>query len=171
MTKRDAPLTFFGNGLPTGSAVVLKSRFRLYSASPIPILNLATRRFRTIGPRLILNFGGTCSRRRRSRSRQPGGNAPGSTAPQKHSAEGAAHGWHEFRTARLFESRFQRLFTRATRFPGAMPQACHECCAFGATQIHATRSTPTPRSASAHQPSSGRSGGLRCFPRALRSWH
>src|SRR5437773_12543539 len=37
MTKRDAPLIFSGSGLPpAGSAVFLKSRFRLYSASPIP---------------------------------------------------------------------------------------------------------------------------------------
>src|SRR6266481_5296781 len=35
MTKCDAPLTFFGSGLPAGSVVFLKSRFRLYSASPI----------------------------------------------------------------------------------------------------------------------------------------
>src|SRR4051794_1508676 len=35
MTKRDAPLTFFGNGFPAGSAVRRKSRFRLYSSSAI----------------------------------------------------------------------------------------------------------------------------------------
>src|SRR3982751_6618838 len=36
MTNREAPLTLFGNGLPPfGSAVVEKSRFRLYSVSPI----------------------------------------------------------------------------------------------------------------------------------------
>src|SRR6266403_2916357 len=35
MTKRDAPLTFFGNGLPAGSAVFLKSRFLLYSSRAI----------------------------------------------------------------------------------------------------------------------------------------
>src|SRR3984893_7432821 len=35
MTKRDAPLTRFGNGLPPfGSAVVPKSRFRFYSGNP-----------------------------------------------------------------------------------------------------------------------------------------
>ena len=37
MTKRDAPLTFLGSGFPAGSAVFLKSRFRLYSVSPIPL--------------------------------------------------------------------------------------------------------------------------------------
>src|SRR4030095_15235617 len=37
MTKRDAPLISFGSGLPpAGSAVFLKSRFRLYSANPLP---------------------------------------------------------------------------------------------------------------------------------------
>src|SRR5215469_18278482 len=36
MTKRDAPLIFFGSGLPAGSAVFSKSRFLLYSANPIP---------------------------------------------------------------------------------------------------------------------------------------
>jgi hypothetical protein len=35
MTNREAPLTFFGSGLPAGSAVSLKSRLRLYSANPI----------------------------------------------------------------------------------------------------------------------------------------
>src|SRR5690242_3246164 len=36
MTNREAPFTLFGNGLPpSGSAVVAKSRFRLYSARPI----------------------------------------------------------------------------------------------------------------------------------------
>jgi hypothetical protein len=30
-------LTFFGSGFPTGSAVFLKSRLRLYSANPIPL--------------------------------------------------------------------------------------------------------------------------------------
>src|ERR1700694_478159 len=35
MTKRHAPRTCFGRGLPFGSAVRAKSRFRLYSLSPI----------------------------------------------------------------------------------------------------------------------------------------
>src|SRR5262252_3478263 len=35
MTNRDAPLTFFGTGLPAGSLVFLKSRLRLYSVSAI----------------------------------------------------------------------------------------------------------------------------------------
>src|SRR6476469_10907768 len=38
MTKRHAPFTSFGNGLPLGSAVTLKSRFFLYSANPIASL-------------------------------------------------------------------------------------------------------------------------------------
>src|SRR5882757_7501023 len=37
MTNRDAPLTFFGAGLPAGSPVFLKSRLRLYSVSAIPL--------------------------------------------------------------------------------------------------------------------------------------
>jgi len=32
----DAPFTFFGAGLPAGSLVFLKSRFRWYSVSAIP---------------------------------------------------------------------------------------------------------------------------------------
>jgi hypothetical protein len=36
MTKRDAPFTAFGNGLPpAGSAVTEKFRFALYSLRPI----------------------------------------------------------------------------------------------------------------------------------------
>src|SRR5436190_23850029 len=39
MTKRDAPRTPFGKGLlPFGSAVFRKSRFALYSASPIAFI-------------------------------------------------------------------------------------------------------------------------------------
>src|SRR6266496_1759855 len=37
MTKRDAPVIFLGSGFPAGSTVFLKSRFRLYSVSPIPL--------------------------------------------------------------------------------------------------------------------------------------
>src|SRR5882757_1116670 len=37
MMNRDAPLTFFGAGLPAGSLVFLKSRLRLYSVSAIPL--------------------------------------------------------------------------------------------------------------------------------------
>jgi hypothetical protein len=39
MTNREAPLTFFGAGLPAGSLVFLKSRLRLYSVSAIPTQN------------------------------------------------------------------------------------------------------------------------------------
>src|SRR6478672_7578535 len=69
MANRDAPLTFFGMGLPAGSLVFLKSRLRLYSVSAIaankPRITRISRISDTKVDRLLPKTMANSSRRRR----------------------------------------------------------------------------------------------------------